>query len=111
MGHVMHSNILYSVNSEEQSAEKRWMRNLRRKRFQIVVAKQRNQRLSRRKKDAELRRAELEQQIEIKERMDELNALRAREQRLERDKLDFIQSAANELHVLKTVAMRLQLSS
>jgi len=101
--HVMHSNILYQVSAEEQRVEKQWMRQLRKRRFKIVVAKHRQQRLRRMKKDAESRRTELDQQIAMKERMDELNELRARLQRLEEDKHEFIQSAADQLDLLRTV--------
>jgi len=99
----MHSNILYDVDAEEQRAEKLWMRQLRKRRFKIVVTKHRKQRLRRRIKEAQSKRTELEQQIAIKAREDELKELRKRLQRLEHDKHEFIERAAHELDLLRTV--------
>eukprot|EP01084_Bolivina_argentea_P234540 394863_1 len=98
---VISANILYQVSNENQRIEKQWMRCLRNKKFKLFVNKHRKHRLKRIKKETEQKLQELDQQIHIKHRIEQLRNAQHKLKTLEKARIAFIRNAAGEIDGLR----------
>mmetsp|Transcript_64778 Transcript_64778/g.103054 ORF Transcript_64778/g.103054 Transcript_64778/m.103054 type:complete len:329 (+) Transcript_64778:253-1239(+) len=105
--HVTHANILYQVSQEERSIEKQWMKMLRRRRFNLYMAKQKAHSLRKLKNEYQHKLKELEQQIGIKERITLLTRLRNESEALTKSHMLMIENACQEIDSLRGVVDKL----
>jgi len=94
---------LYRVSEEDQEMEKEWMRRLRKARFRVWATKQRNRRLRIIKRESESRLPELDMQIEMKEKMEQLNALKSELDAIKESRIKYIQNSSKELDKLRGI--------